>query len=139
MGGKNLRKVLGLIVLSLLLFSCGEKKNVEKNTQLVQKVPKESVSEVLSIWNEDSTGCFGLRIKEKDRIKTIIDQFGLIGSIPDSVTKYLGNPNYVNDQNNSREVFIYFMECPKEKQGSLSNLYLHFVNNQLDYFSTPVF
>lgn len=134
-----MRIITGIVIFSLLFFSC-RKSNVEaQKITASANFSQETLNQIFNSWKKDSIACLGLRTQEKERIKHAIEQLELVGSNTDRFIQYLGKPNYIHVPEESREVYIYFLECQTKGKPNLGNLYLHIKDNQLIYYSTPVF
>ncbi|MDW3191989.1 MAG: hypothetical protein R8G66_06480 [Cytophagales bacterium] len=123
------------ILLIAILFLIGCTPSKEKT----QSLSVEKMDSVLINWKLDTLGCLGLRYADQESLKQVVKQLELRGESSSVLISYLGEPNYIDYQEDSWKALIYFMECPPDGSTSMSNMYCHFNSDTLYNCSNPVF
>jgi hypothetical protein len=116
---RHSHSIFGLTFISVcmwILCGCDAKTNKKKMPDISQ----DSALQIISQWKSDTSGC--LRLRHPDKIKLVIDKFGLIGRDSVEIIKYLGRPNTKMPMGDTATVFYYFMDCPRPYKDRAGNI-----------------
>lgn len=122
-----------LLIAIILLIGCTPRKEKKQNLS-VQKVDS-----VLTNWKHDTLGCLGLRYADRELLNQIVKQLELTGESSSVLISHLGEPNYIDYQEDNWKALIYFMECPTDGSASMRNMYCHFNSDTLYNCAHPVY
>jgi hypothetical protein len=99
-----------------MLYGCETKADKQK----MNGISQDSVLQIVSQWRSDTSGC--LRLRHPEKIKLVIERFGLIGKDSTELLKYLGPPNRKMEMGDTATVFYYFMDCSRPYKDRAGNI-----------------
>lgn len=136
---KNSLLAIAIIFLCFYTSSCKTSNEINEqpsSTEFLNQVTDSEFDSLALMWRNDSLGC--LKLRNPRMAQMLIEHNELMGKDSIMIVRYLGLPNLVHIQENSRKAFIYALECFDNGSTSYHNFYCHFVNDTLWQYSASM-